>query len=343
MTRCRPSESLVRVIAQVAALGIADVAEPSSEAGERSPNDALLGVCCFWLLWITLAFLDILFGVDPFRNVWKLFEKDVEQMWDWRVNMFPLDRAALPAVEQITPLLRQQLRTLASTSPPEQAWRETALVEGQTLPTAPFLPPMRPGTRFTLVLDLDETLVHFVQGEEPPELPHMYIYLENDFRPCGYVNVRPHVGEVLSLIAQWEQCEVVVFTAGTQDYADAILNIMDPGQTVIHHRLYRQHCVQSGQAFFKDLCALGRPMDRVVLVDNSPVSLAMNPCNGIPIKAWRKDPHDREMWHLFELLQGLLSSDAPVQSVLEDRYHLPAFFESLRNAPGRLGAVVPEA
>ena len=74
-------------------------------------------------------------------------------------------------------------------------------------------------------------------------------------------------------------------------------------------------------------------MDRIVLVDNSPMSLALNPSNGIPIKSWLKNPDDRELLHLLDLVEALLSSDEPVQSVLENRYNLPAFFESLRKAP----------
>jgi Dullard-like phosphatase family protein len=122
----------------------------------------------------------------------------------------------------------------------------------------------------------------------------------------------------------------VVFTASTQAYADAVLNVLDPNQSLIHHRLYRQHCVHANGGYFKDLRALGRPMDHTVLVDNSPVSLAMNPSNGIPIKSWLKNPADNQLRHLFDIVKELVFSDATVQSVLEERYNLPVFLESLR-------------
>jgi Dullard-like phosphatase family protein len=270
---------------------------------------------------------------NPFRQ--ELPEEpdqtDVEQMWDCRVNMYPLDLATLPEVELITPSLRNALRFLTFNPVPPHDWRETAMVEGHIVPMEPFLPPMRPGTRLTLVLDLDETLMHCQKnGDHPQEKPDMFLHF-TDSQTTGYVNFRPHAAEVLSLIAKWDLCEVVVFTASTQAYADAVLNVLDPHQTLIHHRLYRQHCVHANGGYFKDLRALGRSMDHIVLVDNSPVSLAMNPHNGIPIKSWLKNPDDTQLRHLFELVKELVFSDETVQSVLEERYNLPGFLESLRN------------
>jgi len=38
-----------------------------------------------------------------------------------------------------------------------------------------------------------------------------------------------------------------------------------------------------------------------------------------------------QLRHLFELVKELVFSDDTVQSVLEERYNLPGFLESLRN------------
>jgi CTD small phosphatase-like protein 2 len=64
-------------------------------------------------------------------------------------------------------------------------------------PEEPFLPSVSSET-FTLVLDLDETLVHFVQNKDE-----------------GAVYIRPGCDEFLKDVSQW--FEVVVFTAGLQD------------------------------------------------------------------------------------------------------------------------------
>ena len=64
-------------------------------------------------------------------------------------------------------------------------------------PEEPFLPQVPLGT-YTLVLDLDETLVHFVQNKDE-----------------GAVYIRPGCDEFLKVVNEW--FEVVVFTAGLQD------------------------------------------------------------------------------------------------------------------------------
>lgn len=49
-------------------------------------------------------------------------------------------------------------------------------------------------------------------------------------------NIRPYAEEFLSTMAK--DFEIVVFTAGEQDYADEILDTLDQERTITH-RLYR--------------------------------------------------------------------------------------------------------
>jgi len=70
--------------------------------------------------------------------------------------------------------------------------------------------------------------------------------------------------------------EIVVFTAGTQDYADAALDFIDPDRQIIKHRLYRQHCVNPCHGVYvKDLRIIrDRELKNIILVDNSIISFA---------------------------------------------------------------------
>lgn len=47
--------------------------------------------------------------------------------------------------------------------------------------------------------------------------------------------------------------ELVIFTASAKEYADAILNLVDPYQEYFAHRLYRQNCVNLQGFFLKNL------------------------------------------------------------------------------------------
>ncbi len=69
--------------------------------------------------------------------------------------------------------------------------------------------------------------------------------------------------------------EVMVFTASMKDYADPILNHIDPDSSLIHHRFYRESCVKvevNGiQVYVKDLRMFEEDFELkdIVIVDNA--------------------------------------------------------------------------
>lgn len=86
-------------------------------------------------------------------------------------------------------------------------------------PDAPYLPDITKEREYCLVLDLDETLVHYFEvGSE------------------GTFLVRPGCDQFLTEMA--EIYEVVIFTAAMQDYADWVLNQIDKPKRITY-RLYR--------------------------------------------------------------------------------------------------------
>lgn len=59
-----------------------------------------------------------------------------------------------------------------------------------------------------------------------------------------------------------------MFTAAVKDYADWILDRIDPGR-LIAYRLYRHHTQPQNGVYVKDLSRLGRDLARVIIVDNN--------------------------------------------------------------------------
>jgi RNA polymerase II subunit A small phosphatase-like protein len=101
--------------------------------------------------------------------------------------------------------------------------------------------------KITLVLDLDETLVYAREGP---------------------LYARPGLDEFFKACS--ENCEVVVWTAGLRAYAQAIIRNIDT-ENVVKHCVYRHSKWFTGQAGYrKDLAALGRSLDRTLIIENTP-------------------------------------------------------------------------
>jgi len=202
----------------------------------------------------------------------------------------------------------------------------------------PLLPPRSPeeAARPSLVLDLDETLVHCSREGKSPRVPSeravppdLIIEFEATLA-YGSVSFRPFVKLFLEVAAK--AFEITVFTASQQTYADKVINALDPTGAYISHRLYRQHCTEVRGAFFKELGLLGRPLAQCILVDNSPISVACNPDHGVLISSWYGDRNDRELMDLLGLLQDVRAHQGGTDKYLAERYGLREFFQTLRES-----------
>ena len=97
--------------------------------------------------------------------------------------------------------------------------------------------------------------------------------------------------------------ELIVFTAGTQEYADPILNIIDK-KKFFDKRLYRQHCVILDNVFVKDLSKLGRDLSKVIIIENTPQNFKLQKENGIFIKNfYGEDKTDSALLDLIPILK----------------------------------------
>ena len=103
-----------------------------------------------------------------------------------------------------------------------------------------------------------------------------------------------------------KKLEIVIFTASLSKYADPLLDIIDK-QGFCPFRLFREHYTLINTSFVKDLKRLGRDLKDIIIVDNSPISYALNLDNVLPI--WFDDRDDRELYHLTPILEFL--ADVP--------------------------------
>ena len=122
-------------------------------------------------------------------------------------------------------------------------------------------------------------------------------------------NIRPYTKQLLQ--AANKNYEVCVFTASTPQYADSIVDYLDPTGELIQHRFYRNTCVktESGE-YIKDLRVFKNvDIKNILLVDNAVYSFGLQLSNGIPIASFKEDPQDREFIYLIPHLDACAEHD----------------------------------
>lgn len=159
---------------------------------------------------------------------------------------------------------------------------------------------------YTLVLDLDETLVHCKDtpdGSVVSFRPFLEVFLDE---MVGYYNI-------------------VIFTAAAQDYADMVLNDIDPEGKIFSKRLYRQHTKNVNEEYnIKDLLKVNENLEKMIIIDNVPENFMQQKLNGIFINSWFEDQNDTSLRDLIPILKNI------VDSKCEDvRVHLTKLREQL--------------
>ena len=149
-----------------------------------------------------------------------------------------------------------------------------------TPPVPPFLPKKKENDLrdYCLVLDLDETLVH---------------YFEDDNE--AYVKVR--LGTEIFIKELSKYCEICIFTASTKFYADTVINGLG-NHNLIDYRLYRQHTDLCDGVNIKDLSKLGRNLEKIIIIDNIEKNYQLQPNNGLNISDFEGDENDNELEYL---------------------------------------------
>ena len=125
---------------------------------------------------------------------------------------------------------------------------------------------------YTLILDLDETLICFKSSNADENI--------------GNIHIRPGLEIFLEIIKEFY--EIIIFTVGTREYANIILDLIEKKNNMKYFdgRLYREHATKIGNKYIKDLSKIGRDLSKTLIVDNNPHSFKLQHENGILISSY---------------------------------------------------------
>ena len=197
-----------------------------------------------------------------------------------------------------------------------------------------------------LILDLDETLIHADFNEEFTDKDIKYdkiisFYSEeplscnetedeeltdDDSKDLSSVKIlnkvgiflRPGVNFFLEKASKY--FEIGIFTASVPEYADAVINYLDPENKYIKFRLYRDNCINVGDLLrVKNLNILKNvSLKKIILVDNNMYSFAPQLENGILINSFINDKNDSELSNLLSYLLNYIYPAEDVRKVNEE-------------------------
>uniref|UniRef100_A0A0G4HY77 FCP1 homology domain-containing protein n=1 Tax=Chromera velia CCMP2878 TaxID=1169474 RepID=A0A0G4HY77_9ALVE len=159
-----------------------------------------------------------------------------------------------------------------------------------------------PTSEYTLVLDLDETLMHATKQQMANHSLKVRVTVGErsaDF----WVATRPFLNFFMEEMRP--HFSIWIYTAGREEYARAMLETLNISH-LIAHVLSRSSCVPTATGHFvKELTVVKQDLSKVILVDDSPVAYSRHPSNAVPINGWFGSAQDTALRDLVPLLLAL--------------------------------------
>ena len=158
----------------------------------------------------------------------------------------------------------------------------------------------RPIKQYTLVLDLDETLVHFKMKSNKG----------------GTLKVRPYLYGFLEEMGHYY--ELIIWTSATEAYANSLIEAIEYEKQYFDYIFFREHAIIIGDDFVKDLNRIGRPLDSIIIIDDMPQNFRLQKENGITIKPYfGDDTDDSALYELVPILKHIAEEGNDVRIGLE--------------------------
>ena len=186
----------------------------------------------------------------------------------------------------------------------------------------------------TLILDLDETLIH--SDLDLIYKNHIFtLYFDSEEEDEKNIPIplilRPGLFDFLNYAK--EKFELIIFTASQKNYADKIIDYIEKEQKYFSLRLYREHCIFIKPGLYiKDLRIFkNRDLKNIVLIDNSIFSFAHQLNNGILVTSFYNDENDYFLYNLKEYLSYCIEDCNDVRIINKEQFKFEEYKNDLIN------------
>ena len=150
--------------------------------------------------------------------------------------------------------------------------------------------------RYSLILDLNETLISFKYSNNSK----------------GLIRVRPYLYQFLDAISL--NYELILFTGSNKNYVYSIIEVLERKKKYFDFIFTRQYLVKFGDCYLKDLSKIGRPLDSTIIIDNNPLNFKLQKENGIYIKSfWGDNNKDTTLYDLIHILNNISKEERDVR------------------------------
>ena len=144
-----------------------------------------------------------------------------------------------------------------------------------------LLPKIKSNYKYSLVLDLDETLI-CIKRDNNNKIKH------NKFNNLMTLILRPGLLDFLHKMKKLY--ELILFSLGTSEYVSPIIKNIEKKEKFFEHILYREHVTYDDNGnFFKNLNLLNRDVKNILIVDDNSKNFKYHKSNGICIKPFYGD------------------------------------------------------
>ena len=191
-----------------------------------------------------------------------------------------------------------------------------------------------------LILDLDETLFHsefrtLVNYKHLDKLKRKtkckvktMTFTKDDCKIFFEVFFRPHLMDFLNEINKY--FDLAIFTASVKEYADTVLEYIDPKNQFFKFRLYRDACIPIGNNIYVKDLRIVKNFDakNIILMDNSLYSFMNQPSNGLIVNSFIMDYKDNQLLNAKQYLINHIAKSNDVRKINNKWFKFDQLFKN---------------